>query len=125
MNTSLIGKILYNFEKNICHNLKLFIGKHERTTEIIFLLLYILLQCLLALVILEQIVTLIIICFLFLLALERIFVHIGLDYRKEQLENREEISKEKYEELRFTCYNKINYLKGEIIKLNERLKKQR
>lgn len=54
---------------------------------------YVLLQIILAFYVHSVLVTLIIISFLFFLALERIFVHIWLDYERKRLKNREELIK--------------------------------
>lgn len=119
---SIIGRIFYNFENKVCLNFKTFVGKHEKTVEIMFLIIYFLLQGILAFYISNPIVTLIIIIFLLFLALERIFVHIWLEYEREKLDIIGKESKEQYDELKFNAYREINSLKRDNYLLKEKLK---
>lgn len=34
---SIIGRVLYNLETEVCNNFELFIGRHEKTIEVLFL----------------------------------------------------------------------------------------
>ena len=120
---SIMRRKFHTFEKNVCQNLKIFIGKHERTVEIIFLIIFFVLQGILAFYSLDKYITLIVIIFLFFLALERIFVHIWLEYEREQLNKIREKSKEKYDELRFNAYHEINKLHKTNLKLKEKIKR--
>lgn len=113
---SILGHIFNYIDKYFCHNLREFIGRRERTVEIIFLIIFFLLQGILAILVQNRFVTILIIIFLFFLALERIFIHIWLEYKREKLSNTEKKSKEKYEELRFSAYHEINKLQKENLK---------
>jgi hypothetical protein len=118
---SFTGRLFYNLGK-ICSNFKLFIGEHERTIEIIFLTIFFLLQGFLALYLRNPYVTLIVIIFLFFLALERIFVHIWLDYERLQLKEEEDKLGKDYYELRNISYLEQAKLKNEINNLKNKLK---
>jgi len=120
---SLVGKFLYNFERKICYNLRKFIGKHERTIEILFLILFFSLQGLLAFYVFNPIVTLVVIIFLFFLALERIFVHIWLDYEREQLKLTEDKLRENYRKLRTLAYQEVFKLHKEVNQLKDKLRR--
>lgn len=113
---SFTGRFLFNFENQICKNFKLFIGKHEKTVEIAFLVIYVIIQIILAIIVLNAIVAILIISFLFFLALERIFVHIWLDYERELL-------KKKEDEIKNNFYNFRNFANKEIYNLKSKLNK--
>jgi len=118
-----VGCFLHNFEFKICKNIRIFIGRNEKTIEIFFLILFFVLQGILAFYVSDPIVTLIIIIFLLFLSLERIFTHIWLEYDREQLARREDKSKENYSKFKDNTYQHISYLTNEIVRLEERLKK--
>jgi len=111
MEISFIGDILYKIETIFCRNFKLFIGKHEKTMQVLFLMIYIALQMILALCIINPLVTVIIIAFLFFLALERIFVYIWLDYERNKLKFKEEELRKQYSKLRALAFEEITKLK--------------
>jgi len=103
---SILGRILYNIDYKICYNIKKFTGRHEKTLEIIFLSLYVLLQIILGFIATNQAVTLIIILFLFFLGLERIFLHVRIDYEREKIEKLKEELKNEFENLKQAFYEK-------------------
>lgn len=41
---SLLGRFLINFENKVCSNIRIFIGRHEKTIEVLFLTLFFFLQ---------------------------------------------------------------------------------
>lgn len=125
------GRIFCYFDL-ICHNFKIFVGKHEKTFEIIFLLFYIILQVIIGFIVINPWITMIIILFLFLLALERIIVHIWLDYERKQLKLKEEELKARYKQLEDLAYSEVTKLKEKCkrledsnYKLNFKLKKEK
>lgn len=121
--TSLFGRFLHHLEKSICNNLNKFIGRHEKVIEVFFLMLFILLQIGLAIHSKSRIVTCIIIIFLFLLALERISVHVWLDYERKGLAKREEKIKNKAKSLRLFHIHERSKLIDEINKLKLKAKR--
>jgi len=128
MGLSLIGRIFHNFEMKLSRNCRLFIGKHEKTIEIIFLIIYFSLQALLVFLVRETIVALIVITFLLFLSFERIFLHIWLDYKKEQIKRTEDIITDDFINLRMLNNTEISRLNKEIEILkreNRILKKKR
>ena len=119
---SRFGCFLYNLEFKFCKNIRIFIGRNEKTIEIIFIFLFFTLQGLLAFYVFNLSVTFMIILFLLLLSLKRICIHIWLDYERESIKRAEDKSKEIYDNLRFNAYQEITYLSNELTRLDERLK---
>ncbi len=113
---TLIGKIFNYIEKAICNNLRNFVGKHEQTTNILFLITYIILQLILVYCFPKPIVTLIVILFLFFLSLERIILRIWLDEEKRRYDLKEQKIKEKISILR-------NFYTNERTKLIQKIEK--
>jgi len=125
---SKFGYLLYYIEFKLCKNIKRFIGRNEKFIEVLFLVIFFILQGFLAYYSFNIIVTFIVIVFLFFLALERIFIHIWLDYDREVLKGIEKTSKEKYDELRFNAYEEMSFLNSQLVILENKLrllKKQR
>jgi len=119
---SWLGYLLYNFETKVCKNIKHFIGRNEKTIEIAFVIIFFVLQGILAFYVFNLVVTLIIITFLLFLALERISIHIWLEYQNELIKRKDERSTEAYTKFKDNAYQHRNYLTNEIVRLEERLK---
>ncbi|MBT4135337.1 hypothetical protein HOD75_00775 [archaeon] len=111
MKISLIGRLLYNFENIICKNFRKFIGNHEKTIEVLFLITYVTLQLILLYFLPKTIIASIVIIFLFLLTLERITVHIWLDEERKKIKRETEKLRKDYAELKDLAYQEIYNIK--------------
>ncbi|MAG07195.1 hypothetical protein CMI46_00045 [Candidatus Pacearchaeota archaeon] len=120
MKLSPIGKLCYNFEKQISHNLRYFIGNHEKTVEIFFLSIYFSLQIFLLFLVREIIVAVFIIVFLFFLSLERISVYVWLQVEREKIEKKEISIKNKTNSLRLFHLRNRKKLIRKINKLQKK-----
>lgn len=73
---TLIGRCFYNVEWMICHNLKLFIKRHDNSIELSFIFLYLLLQLFLVYIVRDIAIALFILLFIFIMSIERIILKI-------------------------------------------------
>jgi len=95
---SIIGKGFYCFDVFLCENIKIFIKRHEKSVEVIFLLIYVILQILL--VQQKVSISIFIIWLLFFLSFERILVHLKAQLDKETLEKKQKEISEKVQEVK-------------------------
>lgn len=116
---SLFGRFLINLDV-FCHNLKIFIGIHEKTFEILFLISYIILQLILVFCFPDVKVSILVILLLFFLSLERIFSHIWLENESKKLKLKEKILDDKYNELLFYAREEIARLKNQIKRFKDK-----
>jgi hypothetical protein len=108
-----VGELFFRIEV-LLYNIRTFIGRHEKTFEIIFLFIYVLLQLWLAYSFPKSVVTIIVIIFLFFLSIERIFVRISSDYKIKKLDNKEKRTKLIQNKWRLMYHGRIKELEGQI-----------
>src|SRR3989344_1919648 len=87
-NPSFLGRYLFKVDK-ATHNLRFYIRRHIVSIEIIFLLIYTILNLLLARYVDNPLVGIFIIVFLFVLGVERIIIHLKSRLDKEILDKKE------------------------------------
>jgi hypothetical protein len=137
MQISLSGRFFFNLDR-ICTNFKLFIRRHTNTTDIIFLMLYVLLQILLVLSIslfgtenIGFIISLFVILFLFLVSLERIVLQFRF---KQAQEDKDEIQRQYFElksenkvlrERKKDIIERAEFVIGGLVEDKKKLKQQR
>lgn len=115
---SFVGKVFYNLEMKFCHNLKCFLIRHDNSIDVLFLLIYSLLQFFLIIIISEIIVGVFIILFMFFISLERIF----LKFKSNQAQIEKNIAEKNYYRLK----NENETLRSkneELIKQREKIRR--
>ncbi len=107
---------MYNFEKIICNNFEKFVGNNEKIIEIFFMIIYFSLQASLIYIIQNQIITIIVLIFLFFLFLERISFRVRLDHERKELNK-------KKRNINFFKNKTELFYQTEIYKLRKEIKK--
>lgn len=108
MGMSITGRILYNIEMKFCHNFKLFLRRHDTSMEVLFLLIYVVLQGFLIYIVQKPIIGVFILLFLFFISFERILLRFKSKLLREDME----------EERRIITDN-VSDFEGLIFELNE------
>jgi Na+/alanine symporter len=105
------GKQLFRMEK-FFKNIKIFISRNQKLVEISFLFIYAILQIIIALRVKDIIVTLMVIIVLTSLMIERIFVQIGTEYEKRNLQDKLDFMKKEYDEKSMEYFKELYKLKA-------------
>jgi len=119
-NSSSLGKCLYCFDRR-AHNIRFYIKRHINSITVMFLLIYTILNIILAVIINSLWVSILIIVFLFFLGIERIILHLKLEIDKATMEKQENEINKKIINYELGLQNYISFLEEE----NNVLKRQR
>lgn len=96
------------------------VGKNESIFEILFLISYFVIQLILIVKIESLFASIVIVLFLLFLALERIFMRLGKDFKEEFLRQKLEIITSSYDKEMQKLRKEINNLEKENIKLKNK-----
>lgn len=119
---SWFGNTLHHVELR-CKNIRIFIGSRDNALEVIFLMIYVLLQFGLVILISNLIVSIFVLLFLFFLSLERIAMHLKIELEKDKLTRKEEeINENSYKMVDF--YEGIREERDKLLILNKSIMEQ-
>ncbi len=120
---TIIGRVFYNFEHIICNNLKLYLLRHEKSVEILFLFFYIIIQGFLLWITENKYIGLFILLFLFLISIEKSLMHLRFELVKNKINRKEEKTKSAFKTHRNISRYHITQLRKENKLLKNKLGK--
>lgn len=120
-NPSLNARFLYNCDR-IMHNTKLYIQRHIFSIEVLFLIIYTGLNLGLAFFVENEIVTLFVITFLFVLGIERLILHLKSKIEEERITLSFNSYYKEFEKVKRKLQDENNLLKrnNDILKISLR-----